>query len=495
MIDRILLRARLGFLVAFAALWPLSAAATTRITLIHFSDYHSHALPHDSEGRQRQGGIARAAGYMKRAKRQGAFVFSGGDMINRGSPAWSDKYRCAEWPWFNGVVDAMAFGNHDADYGPAVFAECRRGLQYPIVSANVEDAEGRPLFDRHVVLERRGIRIGVFAVAGPDFETLVRPQYRPAAGARFTDSIAAAREVVQELRETHRVDAVIMIGHQHRDDDFALARAVPGIDLIFGSHTHHREPLTRIEGTNTWFISAFQYLTWLARVDLTFEGRKLARVDGRLVRVDESIPSDRAVSRRVATMQRELTRDPVYRDLFQTVGVASCALSIEGQNRGDSALGDLTLDLMRKAVGADVALSTSSSFRQPVPAGAVTFEDLRNALPYDNEIVVCEMRGDELKKLLAFAASKIGSDSFVQISGVRLTIDRRGAVVADGVEADRVYRVATTDYLAGVAPGYRDFFASRVMRASGYRVRDELRKYMAHGAVCAARDGRIEVRP
>ena len=45
-------------------------------------------------------------------------------MINKGSPAWSDKYRCAEWPWFNGVIDAMAFGNHDPDYGIGAMQAC-----------------------------------------------------------------------------------------------------------------------------------------------------------------------------------------------------------------------------------------------------------------------------------------------------------------------------------------------------------------------------------
>ena len=82
--------------------------ARTKIVLLHFSDYHSHALPFYSEGRAGQGGIARAIGYMKRARSgEDAVVLSGGDMINQGSPAWSDKYHCEEWPWLNGVVDAV----------------------------------------------------------------------------------------------------------------------------------------------------------------------------------------------------------------------------------------------------------------------------------------------------------------------------------------------------------------------------------------------------
>src|SRR2546430_871038 len=96
----------------FALLLLLCVSAhgrETRVTILHFSDYHSHALPFYDEGRPGEGGIARAIGFMRREKRRGAIVLSGGDMINKGSPAWSDKFGCAEWPWLNGIIDAMAF--------------------------------------------------------------------------------------------------------------------------------------------------------------------------------------------------------------------------------------------------------------------------------------------------------------------------------------------------------------------------------------------------
>src|SRR5258706_12788885 len=105
--------------------------AATLVTLLHFSDYHSHALPFYSEDHLEQGGIARAVRYLRTQKKHGALVFSGGDMINKGSPSWSDKYECAEWPWLNGIVDAMAFGNHDADYGREQYERCAKPVPYP----------------------------------------------------------------------------------------------------------------------------------------------------------------------------------------------------------------------------------------------------------------------------------------------------------------------------------------------------------------------------
>lgn len=431
---------------------PLQASVhTTRVTLLHFSDYHSHALPFYSEGRDGEGGIARAIGYLRREKRHGALVFSGGDMINKGSPAWSDKYRCAEWPWLDGVVDAMALGNHEPDYGFEAMQACIGAIHFPVISANTDGFSGSHLF---VV---KGIRIGVFAIAGGDFRTLVKD---PAL--HFGEPVEAARAAVRRLRETQHADVVVMIGHEHLDDDFALARAVSGIDLIFGTHSHLKRALTRIDGTRTWFISPFQYLTYISRVVLTFKGRTLTNVSGQLVPVDAHMPEDRQVAMRVAKMQRDLERDLQYAPLFVSIGSLAAPLSVE-------ALAAKSVAIMRDAAKADVALSTASSFRQALPPGSVTVEALGAALPYDNEILVYSLRGDVVEKLLAYGRSREGSDSV--------------AIVArpESIEPQKVYRVATTDYLAKTAVGYRDFFAGLNPEAPGLHVREEVRKRLASG--------------
>ena len=233
---------------------------------------------------------------------------------------------------------------------------------------------------------------------------------------------------------------------------------VPGIDLIFGSHSHLKRALTRIEGTSTWFISPFQYLTYISRVVLTFEGHKLTDVSGQLVPVDARMPADRTIARRVATMQRELERDPQYAPLFVTIGTLPAALPVD-------ALAMRSVEVMRDAAHADVALSTASSFRQALPRGRVTLEALRAAMPYDNEILVYPLRGDAVEKLLAYGHSREGGDSY--------------AIVArpQSIDRERVYRVATTDYLARTAAGYRDFFVGLTPETPGLHVREEVRKW------------------
>lgn len=428
----------LGAALLFAA--PL--CAVTRIEVLHFSDYHSHALPFYSEDRADQGGLARAIGYLAREHRKGALVFDGGDMVNKGSPAWSDKYQCDEWPWLNGIVDAMAFGNHDPDYGPEAFERCRAALKVPVLSANTAGFEGTAVFTR------KGVRIGVFAIAGSDFASLTK-------NFSYTDRIAAARAAVAELRK--KADAVIMIGHETTSDDYELARAVPGIDLILGTHSHYRQELTRIEGTETWFISPYQYLTYISRVELTFTHGRLTGVSGRLVPVDAGMKADKAVAARIAKMQRELETDPEYAALFEIVAHLPQPMTV-------GELGNLAVVVMRDASRADLAISTASSFRQPLPPGALSLETLRAALPYDNEIVIGEVSGATLSKMLH--AGKEGSG------------DRSSFITPAGeIDPAKTYRVATTDYLARIS-SYREFFTGEIRR-TGLHVREELRKRLA----------------
>jgi 5'-nucleotidase len=406
-------------LIVFLLALPLGADTT--ITLLHFSDYHSHALPFYTDEGMR-GGIARAVGYLRREKEAGALVFSGGDMINKGAPTWSDEYQCAEWPWLNGIVSAMAFGNHEPDYGRAALERCRARLKYPILSANTPD------FRPFAVFKTKGVRVGVFAVAGPDFPKLVKDY-------TFSDSVEAARRTVAALRR--QADVVVMIGHQSTEADYALARAVPGIDVIFGTHSHRKENLVPIEGTKTAFISPWQYLTYISRVEVTVGEGRVKQVRGGLVPVDESMLSDRTIEKRVARMQADLERKRP--EQFAVIATLDQPLTTE-------ALARRTLAIMREAVHADVAVSTTSSFRGALAAGGVTLETLSAALPYDNELVVCTMTDAQLRSLLG--------ESYVT-----------------DFEPRSEYRVATTDYLANVAYKF-------TCEKSGLRVRTLVRNQL-----------------
>ncbi len=489
---------------------PASAQeATTTITLLHFSDYHSHAIPFYSEGANNQAGIARTIAYIKaqRQANRNLLVLSGGDMLNKGSPTWSDEYKCIEWPWFNGLVDAMALGNHEFDYGQDVFKGCQASANYPTLSANYVGGDGNPLLladgKPYLVKEVGGVKIGLFALAGSDFSTLIAKANRPA-DSSFADRIDTAKKIVSTLRDTEKVDAVVLFGHASREDDIALAQAVPGIDLILGTHSHYKGEFMKVPNSNTYYISPFQYLTYLSNVQLTFTGSKLTGATGKLVKMDATQPEDPAIATQVAQLQKDL--EAKYPDRFKVLGKAAVELSAENIDTDESVLGNWSMEVVRASAGVNAFFSTSSSFRASIPPGPITVETFFTAIPYKNSIVTADMTGQQLSDLINLIVSKRGSDNFCQESGVRFKMQDGKAtdiqVLVDpanptagfaALDPAKTYKVGATNFMTGVSAVYKGLFAQAANLKDtqvdiGTLLTDKIR---ADGTITGALDGRM----
>lgn len=476
------------------------------VRLVHFADYHAHAVPFYAEGEHRTAGMARLIAYL-RSVRGDAVVTNGGDMLNVGSPAWSDRYEGREWPWLNGLVDAMALGNHDSDYGPEVFERCRRSLDHPVLCANLVDADDRPVLvhrDRpYLVKEVDGIRLGLLAAGGPDLDELVPPSRRPLPGSRFVDRTAVVERLVARMRTEDRVDAVVLVGHGHHADDVELVRAVPGIDVVLGTHSHRREELATIPGTDTVSVSPFQYATYVADLRLDFHGGALVDVHGGLVRMSADRPEAPDVAREVARLQGALEDDASFDHLFEELGHAPAPITQDGQLDGESELGNLVTDVLRSTCGSDVAIVGASAMREPIAPGAVRVGDVLTALPYANQVVVYRLAGRRVQQLLDISVHHRGTNFHAQVSGLRLTSTSEGARevrVADPLHAsgwrpldpDRHYEVAINDFTADLTPGYRELLAGEPRRPAGLELREAVVAAIREaGHVAGTLDGRI----
>ena len=122
--------------------------------------------------------------------------------------------------------DATTFGNHEFDFGPdglskSIDAAAKAGRVPPVLASNTnfskEDASLADLqrlakdgvVRRYLVIERGGIRFGLFGVIGKEAAAVALG----AGAVTFPDPIEAAREVVTVLCETEKVDVVIALSH------------------------------------------------------------------------------------------------------------------------------------------------------------------------------------------------------------------------------------------------------------------------------------------
>ena len=109
---------------------------------------------------------------------------------------------------------------------------------------------------------------------------------------------------------------------------------------------------------------------------------------------------------------------------------------------------------MRIAVNADFAFMNFGELSTEIPAGTIKHLDMFRLLPFERKIVVIEIEGADLKKLVEQTIS--GFRRGMAISGGKVEYDPKREnhnrltyfEVADNPNYPaKVYRVATTDYL------------------------------------------------
>lgn len=97
-------------------------------------------------------------------------------------------------------------------------------------------------------------------------------------------------------------------------------------------------------------------------------------------------------------------------------------------NGGDSPLGNIAADSMRKRsrVEAEMALTNSLGIRDNLYAGVVTQESMFNVFPFENTINIMYLSGVEMQEMFDFVTERSaerGCVSQAQISGARFTMD------------------------------------------------------------------------
>ena len=226
--------------------------------------------------------------------------------------------------------DATTFGNHDFDLGPdglgkSIGVAAKAGRIPAVLASNTSFAgSDATLADlqrlakdgvirRHLVIERGGIRFGLFGVLGKEAMF-----YTSGAGAvTFSDAIETAKEMVKVLRETEKVDVVIALSHggvekgedgRYTDgDDVRLAKAVPGIDVVIGGHSHTELQEAIIVNGRTPVVQTGKEGENLGELVITLDGDKLKVESYRLYPIDDTIAGDRAIADEIDKLKKTVT--------------------------------------------------------------------------------------------------------------------------------------------------------------------------------------------
>jgi len=266
-----------------------SGSRTTKITILHTNDVHSHIDPFGPEdGRNpNKGGVARRASLVQsiRNENPNTLLLDAGDIF-QGTPYFNYYGGELEFKLMSKLkYDAATIGNHDFDNGIDGLLAQMPHASFSFLSANYDFSN--TVLDTHVkpykIFKKEGVKIGVFGL-GIRLEWLVdKNMYKET---RYLDPIEIAQDMSRILKEDEHCDLIICLSHlgyfyknfPDRISDLKLAKATNNIDLIIGGHTHTFLPKPTIkknsDGKNVLINQVGCYGINLGRIDFYFDADK-----------------------------------------------------------------------------------------------------------------------------------------------------------------------------------------------------------------------------
>jgi 5'-nucleotidase / UDP-sugar diphosphatase len=457
--------ASLGATLAALAAWRPAWAQTrqvTEVTFVLFNDFYLMAEQPFPDGKSR-GGFARLAAVIKaeRAKAREAgrnvIVAHGGDTLSPSIMSGFD--RGAHIVALTNMIapDIFVPGNHEFDFGKAVFLERMKEAAFPLYGANLRDAGGAPLpgFKDRTMLTFDGVRIGLAGLAYEQSARMSSPE-----DLVFASTVATTKAQAAALRQDG-ADFVVAVLHCNRGDGLALQYA-GATDLLLTGHTH--DLFVNFTGTCGLVESGHDahYVTCVdAQIIVREEGGKRAMTWWPQFRVIDTatVTPDPEVAAAVARFQAAL---------IDKMGIPIATAAVELDSRvatvrtREAAIGNLFADAMRATARADAALLNGGGIRAAKlyhPGDTITHGDILSELPFNNRVVVLELSGRDLKRAMENGLTALPQPAgrFPQVSGIKVTYDaardpgsRIVAMQVAGAPLDegRIYQVAVIDFLA-----------------------------------------------
>jgi 2',3'-cyclic-nucleotide 2'-phosphodiesterase (5'-nucleotidase family) len=203
-----------------------------------------------------------------------------------------------------------------------------------------------------------------------------------------------------------------------------------------------------------------------------------------------------------ASMQKKMDTYTAQLEKVVSRKIGFCSLYMDAKSPESYLSNFLSDQLLLKAreldpQGADFAVLNMGSIRAPLYPGDLTVGDIYRVMPFENELVILELKASDVLSLFENLAKKGGEG----VSNVKLEITnaKMANLLIGGLplEKDRLYRVATMDYLADGNSGMVAFRNAVRCLATGLKVRDvyigQIEKLTAKGLeVSAELDERIK---
>jgi 2',3'-cyclic-nucleotide 2'-phosphodiesterase (5'-nucleotidase family) len=505
-----------------AAPGPAPGPAAGTVVLMGTTDLHGWILPYDYyTGERTDHGITALAPLIDsiRAAHPGrTALVDSGDLL-QGNPLNFVHRELADGevhPLVHAMnlvgYDAAAVGNHEFNYGLDHLGRAIAGARFPWLSANAfHHGTERHAYVPFTLLRReiagRPLTVGVTGVVPPGVHLWDRHHVEGVL--EFRDKVESVRPVVAEMRR-HGADVVVVASHGSFEGSSydeattglaaenaaaALAREIPGIDVIFMGHSHREVADTTIAGTLLLQSKNWGASLAVAELEVAWSGERweVLRKTGRTLR-----PAPGSTSPVLeAAMAEAHARTVAY--VREVVGTSTAEWTSQLSRTRATAILDLINDVQQRVTGADLSSTAAFTLQSRIPEGPVTVADVAGLYVYDNTLMAVRISGADLRAYLEKSAEyylpcpdgrcervtnpAVPGYNFDVVRGVDYTLDVSRPVGERVVRLERhgapvlptdTFTLALNNYRASGAGGFHMLAGAEVVYDRGEGIRELL---------------------
>lgn len=356
-------------------------------------------------------------------------------------------------------LEASAIGNHEFDWGINNINAWSKEGGFAFLAANIvkKGTEERVSYAQpYKVVERNGVKIGLIGISTP--ETATSTLAENVKDVDFLDPVDTVAKWNKVLRETEKVDVVVVIAHAGAYQDSntkeitgeaADIAKVEGVDAVIAGHNHS---VVSGEVNGVPVVEGGYNGRALAKLTFTFDhSNKLIDVEPSVdvfLGKEATLPVDENVLKEVNDMNSGLSEI-----LGQKVASLKERLSHDDKNTAVTPLGVTVAETMRKIVGTEIAVTNGGGIRRSLEQGDVTIGDMYEILPFDNTIVTLDVKGSDLYGIIEHGINTEGF-AWGQYAGIKVWYNPQDGKVSsirlnDGtkIDMDKYYSVAINDFM------------------------------------------------
>ena len=432
------------------------------IKILYTNDIHSYIAntTKDKEGNEVAAlRLNNIAGYYKKLKNdfKNVMLVDAGDEV-QGAIYGAIDHGVDMINIMNNVgYDLACPGNHDFDYGMDAFKGFVQEANYPYISCNFKESNGKNVLDAYKIFEIGGAKIGFVGISTPSTITSSTPTFFQNSRGEFIytfdgqykkeDLYNSVQETVDEIK--NKVDYVIALGHLGVGIDeqklgitsIDVINNTTGLDAFIDGHSHTLMEKKIVKSKDNKDVvltqTGFYLESGFGVMDITKDGNINTTLVNNIEDKDDNVKNledalidkvNNQLGQKIATLDKNLYIMTPGNDRQRIVRARETNM---GNIASDSIYWYINES---KKLDCDIAFVNGGGLRTGIDAGDVTYLSCKSVMPFGNQICLIKTKGINIKNAIEMGVNVVDgwddewnspaeNGGFIHAAGLKYDVD------------------------------------------------------------------------